>query len=115
MAESVVEEAALGWLEGLGYTTLHGTDIAVGMPGTEAHWIANLDDFLRLGEREILEHAGRVSHDVAVARAESEYERFSEHRATLPSPVEWDFHESVRAVKQIESRRAPRAKRSRKA
>jgi len=80
-----------------------------------ADWIAKLDDFLRLGEREILEHAGRVSHDVAVARAESEYGRFSEHRATLPSPVELHFDESVQAVKQIESRRGPQGKRSPKA
>ena len=28
--ESVVEEAALGWLESLGYSVLHGPDIAVG-------------------------------------------------------------------------------------
>jgi hypothetical protein len=80
-----------------------------------ADWIAKLDDFLRLGERDILEHAGKVSHDVAVARAESEYERFSKHRATLPSPVEQDFDESVRVVKQIERRRGPQGKRSRKA
>ena len=80
-----------------------------------ADWIAKLDDFLRLGERDILEHAGTVSHDVAVARAESEYERFSAHRAMLPSPVERDFDESVRVVKQIESRRVPQGKRSGKA
>jgi type I restriction enzyme R subunit len=34
-AESVVEEAALGWLEALGYAVLHGPEIAVGMPGAE--------------------------------------------------------------------------------
>lgn len=28
--ESAVEEAALGWLAGLGYTVLHGHDIAIG-------------------------------------------------------------------------------------
>src|SRR3984885_1729713 len=33
--ESVVEEAALEWLEGLGYTVLHGPEIAVGEPGAE--------------------------------------------------------------------------------
>jgi len=33
--ESVVEEAALAWLESLGYAMLHGPDIAVGMPGAE--------------------------------------------------------------------------------
>ena len=33
--ESVVEEAALAWLEALGYAVLHGPDIAVGILGTE--------------------------------------------------------------------------------
>jgi type I restriction enzyme R subunit len=33
--ESVVEEAALAWLEALGYQVLHGPDIAVGEPGAE--------------------------------------------------------------------------------
>jgi type I restriction enzyme R subunit len=34
-AESVVEDAALAWLESLGYAVLHGPDIAVGMLGAE--------------------------------------------------------------------------------
>jgi len=34
-AESVVEDAALAWLEALGYAVLHGPDMAVGMPGAE--------------------------------------------------------------------------------
>jgi type I restriction enzyme R subunit len=34
-AESVVEEAALAWLESLGYAVLHGPEIAAGMPGAE--------------------------------------------------------------------------------
>jgi len=33
--ESVVEEAALEWLRGLGYAILYGPDIAAGMPATE--------------------------------------------------------------------------------
>jgi len=33
--ESVVEEAALDWLGGLGYGVLHRPEIAVGMPGAE--------------------------------------------------------------------------------
>lgn len=33
--ESVVEDAALAWLESLGYSVLHGPDIAVGMPAAE--------------------------------------------------------------------------------
>jgi type I restriction enzyme, R subunit len=34
-AESVVEEASLAWLGGLGYAVLHGPEIAIGMPGAE--------------------------------------------------------------------------------
>jgi hypothetical protein len=33
--ESIVENIALAWLEALGYTTLHGLDIAVGILGVE--------------------------------------------------------------------------------
>ena len=33
--ESIVEEATLAWLEALGYTILHGPDIAVGLPDAE--------------------------------------------------------------------------------
>ena len=33
--ESVVEEAALEWLEAKGWTILHGPEIAVGMPFAE--------------------------------------------------------------------------------
>jgi len=35
VTESVVEDAALDWLEGLGYAVLHGPDIAAGEPGAE--------------------------------------------------------------------------------
>jgi len=34
-AESEVEEAALGWLEGLGYQVLYGAAIAPGEPKVE--------------------------------------------------------------------------------
>ena len=34
-AESVVEGAALAWLEGLGYAVLHGPAIAAGEPAAE--------------------------------------------------------------------------------
>ena len=35
LTESVVEDAALAWLEALGYAVLHGPDIAAGEPGAE--------------------------------------------------------------------------------
>jgi type I restriction enzyme R subunit len=35
VTESIVEDAALGWLEELGYAVLHGPDIAAGEPSAE--------------------------------------------------------------------------------
>ena len=33
--ESIVEDAALAWLEGLGYVVVHGSEIAASDAGTE--------------------------------------------------------------------------------
>ncbi len=79
-----------------------------------ADWIAKLDDFLRLSDREILQHAGSVAHDAAVMKAEGEYARFSSQRAALPSRAEKDFEEAVREVKQLEKKRPRGNKRSKK-
>ena len=74
-----------------------------------ADWISKLDDFLKLSDREILRHAGKVSHDDAVAKAEIEFERFATVRATLPQPVEEHFEDAIRDVKRLEKgRRAQR-------
>jgi hypothetical protein len=39
-------------------------------------WVEKLDAFLRFNEKEVLLHQGNVSHDVAIALAEKEYEKF---------------------------------------
>jgi hypothetical protein len=43
-------------------------------------WVNKLDAFLQFNEREILQDAGKVSHEVALALAEEEYEKFSQDR-----------------------------------
>jgi hypothetical protein len=64
-------------------------------------WLAKLDDFLRLSERDILTHAGRVSHEQAAHKAAMEFETF--HRAQLaePSQVEKDFEAAVQALEKL--------------
>ena len=55
-AESVVEEAALAWLEGLGYAILHGPDIAPGEP------FAERDDYAQvILERRLLDALQRLN------------------------------------------------------
>jgi hypothetical protein len=76
-----------------------------------ADWIAKLDDFLRLGEREILTHAGKVSHENALAKAEAEFEKYRALEAARPSPVEKDFADAVEQVKQLENKAKRKKKR----
>jgi len=59
-------------------------------------WIAKLDDFLRLSDRQILTHAGRISHETALAKAEFEFEKFRAREAGQPSRVDKDFDEVVK-------------------
>ena len=79
-----------------------------------ADWIAKLDDFLKLSDRQVLDHAGSISHDDAVAKATLEYERYSAEQLALPSPVEQHFDDALREVKQIEQKRKARPKRPKK-
>jgi hypothetical protein len=65
-------------------------------------WIAKLDDFMRISDREILTHAGNVSHEAALARAEAEFEKFRRIVDAKPSPVEQHFIEAIEQVNQIE-------------
>ena len=64
-------------------------------------WIAKLDDFLKLSERKILTHAGKISHDKALEKAHIEYEKYRKERLNEPSPAERQFIEAVKEMKQI--------------
>jgi len=77
-------------------------------------WIAKLDDFLRLSERDILTHAGKVTHEAALAKAEAEYEKFRVVEANKPSPVELAFEEAVQAAKQLQAGKPKKARQPRK-
>ena len=68
-------------------------------------WIAKLDDFLRLSDREILTHAGTVSHEEAIRKAELEFEKFRQHQLAQPSQVEKDFEEAVKKLPKPEEER----------
>ena len=61
-------------------------------------WIAKLEDFLRLSGREILTHAGKISHEQALRKAEREFEKFRVRELAQPSQVEKDFDEAVKKL-----------------
>jgi len=70
------------------------------------NWITKLDDFLRLSGREILTHAGKVSYDEALDKAQIEYEKYRSAYLNEASPVEQHFLKSVEELKQIEGKKA---------
>lgn len=70
-----------------------------------ADWIVKLDDFLKLSEREILTHVGKISHEIAAAKAEAEYEQFHQRQISETSEVEKHFEAAVEKLKQLPPRK----------
>lgn len=72
-------------------------------------WKAKLGEFLRFNERRVLTGAGLVSHDKAIAKAETAYEEFAaRRRALLEAQGERDGVDALdAAARQLE---APRRK-----
>ena len=82
-SESVVEDAALAWLEGLGYVVLHGPDIAVGEPGTERSDPNYRDVIL---ERRLRQGLVRLNRDLPPEALEEAFRKLT--RADAPSLIE---------------------------
>jgi hypothetical protein len=61
-------------------------------------WIVRLDDYLRLSDRDILTHAGTVSHEEAIRKAELEFEKYRQQQLAKPSQVEKDFEKAVKKL-----------------
>jgi len=68
---------------------------------TMAAWVQKLDDFLKLGDHEVLTHAGRVSAEEARLKAEAEYENYRQQLDTLPAPVEKDMIKVLESATKV--------------
>ena len=62
-----------------------------------ADWIKQLDNFLKLTNKNILTHSGMISHQKAIEKAHSEYAIYKEKIKNRSSQVEKDF------IKQIDN------------
>ncbi len=56
-------------------------------------WIARLDGLLQLNGREILTHAGTISHQMAIDKSEEEFQKFKIEQKTI---------EKEQSLKEIE-------------
>ena len=71
-------------------------------------WLAHLTQLITAIGGKTLQGAGTVSHQDALAHAETEYAKFRTQQAAQPSDVEAEFLETVKkAQKKIEGKNAP--------
>jgi len=77
------------------------------IPMRMTDWIKKLDAFLSLNERDILTHAGRISHDMAKESAEAEYEKFNQNRIHEQDRLESDFDKTIRRLTDGKGEKKP--------
>ena len=74
-------------------------------PTTMQDWIERLEQFLTMTGRELLGHAGKISHHQALEKAHDEYEKFRLRQLSKTTDVEKHFIEAEQELKRIESSR----------
>ena len=70
------------------------------IPMTMRDWMERLHQFLTMTGREVLAHAGQISHEAAMHKARVEYDKFCTARAQLPTAVEQHFVEAEQRVQR---------------
>lgn len=68
------------------------------IPMTMNNWIDKLHGFLQLNDRTILTGAGKISHELAVAAAEKEYDLFNARRINEPGKANADFENAIKLI-----------------
>jgi hypothetical protein len=58
-------------------------------------WIEKLHGFLKLNDRNILDHAGKISHQLAIDKAEKEYDKF---QVKMSKEIESDFDKAIKKL-----------------
>ena len=65
-------------------------------------WLETIDDYLRMTRRDILTTKGKVTHQQALEKAHSEYEKYKKNQEYILSPVECHFLESIGKLDKLE-------------
>jgi hypothetical protein len=75
---------------------------------TMRDWITKLDEFLKLSEHELLDHAGKISAEQAKMKAELEYDRYRVFLDSQPRTVDLDFDKAVTEMKKLPKPKKPK-------
>jgi len=84
------------------------------IPMTMQDWITKLNEFLKFNDREILTHAGKISHEMAKLLAETEYDKYHAKCIADMSTQESDFDKAVRLIEEKKPRQIEKAKKNNK-
>jgi hypothetical protein len=68
------------------------------VPMRMVDWITKLHGFLTINDRDILNHAGKISHQMAKELAENEYEKYNFQRIREADAKGSDFDQAVRQL-----------------
>lgn len=63
-------------------------------------WIEKLDDFIKMSGSELLNHAGKISHEKAKIKVELEYQKYKERNEDQLTQVERDFIENMKTTQR---------------
>jgi len=75
---------------------------------TMRDWIVKLDEFLKLSEHELLDHAGKISAEQAKTKAELEYARYRVLLDASPRAVDVDFEKATKELKKLPRPKKPK-------
>jgi hypothetical protein len=67
-------------------------------------WIEKLHGFLSLNDRAILSHAGKISHELALQKAENEYDAFNQKRIIENDVMEGDFEKVIKSLPSVKKK-----------
>jgi len=80
------------------------------IPMHMSDWIKKLDSFVTLNDRDILTHAGKISHELAKQLAEGQYDKFHVNRLTESSKQISDFDKAAEQIEDTSKNKLRRAK-----
>lgn len=75
---------------------------------TMRDWITKLDEFLKLSEHELLDHAGKISAEQAKMKAELEYGKYRALLDASPRAVDADFEKAAKELKKLPQPKKPK-------
>lgn len=109
IAKNYLDEAELAALNNLveQYLVFAEGQAMRRIPMQMQNWISKLDAFLNINDREILTHAGKISHEMARELAESEYDRFNRRRISDMDQTGNAFDKMIERLPKAKTEKKP--------